>query len=208
MKRIVQKSKKDCAICVIAMVTGVPYATVKRVAKKRAGYSPQKNRGTSTHRVNNIIEEIGSKAYPSGDGSFFNMSSALKGRKGILMWRDNDPSNNLGHAVAWDGFRVVCPGADSKPKERIETYNSYLENSNKEWCELIGVPTPMYQRVASLVYCFFPRVYLETKTEIKDDYKRASNLLRKACVSTSKYISIFTRSMVCRFRLKKSTKKL
>lgn len=208
MKRIVQKSKKDCAICSIAMVTGVPYATVKRVAKKRAGYSPQKNRGTSIHRVNTIIEEIGSEAYSSGYGSFFNIASALKGRKGILMWRNTDPSNNMGHAVAWDGFRVVCPSADSKPKERIEVYNGYLENSNKGWCEFIGVPTPMYQRVASLVCCFFPRIYLEIKTEIKDDHKRASNLLRKACVYTSKHISIFTRSMVCRFRLKKSTKKL
>lgn len=205
MKRIIQKSSHDCAICSVAMVTGVPYATVKQAAKKRARYSSQRKNGTKSDRVKNVIEEIGLKAFPAGRGSFFTMASALKGRKGILMWRNSDPSNNVGHAVAWDGFKVVCPGANSTPKESIERYNGYLVHTKKEWCEVVGVPTPMYHRVASLTYCFFPRVYIEIKTEVKNVFKRAFNLLRKACVHSSKYINVFTRSMVCCFRLKKST---
>lgn len=205
MKRIIQKSSHDCAICSVAMATGVPYSTVKQAAKKRAGYSSQRKNGTKSDRIKNVIVEIGLEAYPTGNGSFFNMATALKGRKGILIWRNTDTSNNVGHAVAWDGFKVVCPGPNSDPKESIESYNDYLRRTNKEWCGFIGVPTPINRRVASLTYCFFRSIYTEIKTEVKNVFKRTFNLLYKACVYSSKYISIFTRSMVCRFRLNKST---
>lgn len=204
MKRIVQKSGFDCAICSIAMVTGVPYATVKRAAKKRANYSSQKKNGTKSNRIKNVVEETGEKTYSVPVGEYFNMASALKGRRGVLLWRNKDPLK-CGHAVAWDGFKVVCPGSDSPDKVSIEYYNNYLQKTEKNWCGVIGVETPMYMRVASLVYCFFPTAALTIKTEIKDDYKRASDLLRKARVNTSKYIRIFARSMVCCFRLNKST---
>lgn len=204
MKRITQKTSHDCAICSIAMVTGVPYATVKRAAKKRGGYSPQKKNGTKSNRVKNVIEEVGEKIYPVEDGSYFTIASALKGRRGVLIWRNKDPLK-CGHAVAWNGFCVTCPSPQNLESYSIEYYNNYLDKTGKNWTTLIGVETPMYIRVASLVYCFFPRAYLEIKTEIKDDYKRASVLLRKARVHTSKYIRIFARSMVCCFRLKKST---
>lgn len=205
MKRIIQKSGFDCAICSIAMITGVPYATVKRAAKKRGGYSSQTKKGIKTDRIENITNEIGKKIYSVEAGQYFNIASALKGRKGILMWKSLDITNKIGHAVAWDGFNVVCPSANSVPKESINSYNNYLKRTNREFCRVIGIDTPMYLRVVSLVYCFFPTLVSNIKTEIKDDYKRASNLLRKACVSSSKHISVFIRSMVCCFRLKKST---
>lgn len=207
MKRITQKSSHDCAICSIAMITGVPYATVKRAAKKRANYLSQKKTGTKSDRIKNVVQETGVKFYVSPSGDFFNMASVLKGRKGILVWVNPEPSTE-GHAVAWDGFNVVCPSPQNPDKISIEDYNAYILSHRREWRTVIGVETPMYMRVASLVYCFFPTAALTLKTEIKDDYKRASDLLRKARVHTSNNISVFIRSLVCRFRLKQSTKQL
>lgn len=141
MKRIVQKSGFDCAICSIAMVTGVPYATVKRAAKKRANYSSQKKNGTKSNRIKNVVEETGEKTYSVPVGEYFNMASALKGRRGVLLWRNKDPLK-CGHAVAWDGFKVVCPSSDSPDKVSIEYYNNYLQKTEKNWCGVIGVETP------------------------------------------------------------------
>lgn len=152
MEKVIQRTSHDCAICSIAITTGVPYNLVKRAAKKRGGYRTQNKSGTKCDRIVNVLDEIGKKNFLVPTGSYFNISTALRGRKGILCWYNKE--TNIGHAVAWDGFNIICP-SDSSPKKFSEKrYEKYLKETSKEWCSIVGVETSLLKRVLSLTYNF------------------------------------------------------
>jgi len=86
------------------------FRQIKRLCKKKFGYSPSRHEGCRIHNISEAIElfkEIGITAHTAKAGtSFDNINKIIRYNKALVMCTSNGAE---GHAVAFDGCKVYDP---------------------------------------------------------------------------------------------------
>jgi len=86
------------------------FRQIKRLCKKKFGYSPSRHEGCRIHNISEAIElfkEIGITAHTvKGGATFANINDIIRYNKALVVCTSKDL---VGHAVAFDGCKVYDP---------------------------------------------------------------------------------------------------
>lgn len=102
MVRVEKQKDGDCFICAYASCEGISWkASLRRIRKRR--FNTKKFGSVSLE----LVMKKGLKGYSfAKDGDYKSLAEIFKYKSGVLFvnWGDN----NGGHAVAFDGIKLIC----------------------------------------------------------------------------------------------------
>jgi len=108
---LVKQHKCGCVPASIFMLNdNKEFRQIKRLCKKKFGYSPSRHEGCRIHNISEAIElfkEIGITAHTvKASSTFSNINDIIRYNKALVMCISKD---RVGHAVAFDGCKVYDP---------------------------------------------------------------------------------------------------
>lgn len=148
MKLVKQKPNACVPTAIFMLNDNKDYRKIKNLCKKRFGYRHSKKDGCCVNDdvMLTLLNQLGMQASSIEEGVLYRTFSELSGySRGLIMIQHG--TENTGHCVAWDGYRVFDPLHDKiLPEcEIFKTYGSDIR------CSFYKVKTTMWVRLANVL---------------------------------------------------------